>query len=208
MVPVSPTDQGIPRLPFPRCKAAPDGLSVDALLQSLRGFAVEYVLLAGYLKLLPVELVRAYPRAILNIHPALLPSFGGKGFYGMAVHRAVIKSGARTQLTWHHHGFWPEPAANAAASEAAAVGLAGGGPRFSGPTVHFVDEHYDHGPIVAQRIVPVLPFDSPQDLAKRVLEQEHQVYVQVVAALCEDRITWREDGVPLLRTSWDECEYL
>jgi phosphoribosylglycinamide formyltransferase len=56
---------------------------------------VQLVLLAGYLKLLPVELCRAYPRGILNIHPALLPAFGGKGYYGMRVHEAVVKSGAR-----------------------------------------------------------------------------------------------------------------
>lgn len=56
---------------------------------------MEYVLLAGYLKLLPEELCAAYPRAILNIHPALLPAFGGKGYYGMKVHEAVVRSGAR-----------------------------------------------------------------------------------------------------------------
>ena len=60
-----------------------------------RKYEIDYVLLAGYLKLLPPELVQAYPRAILNIHPALLPAFGGKGYYGRKVHEAVIKSGAR-----------------------------------------------------------------------------------------------------------------
>lgn len=60
-----------------------------------RGFKVDFVLLAGYLKLIPVELVRAYPKSILNIHPSLLPAFGGKGYYGMKVHKAVIASGAR-----------------------------------------------------------------------------------------------------------------
>ena len=60
-----------------------------------RKYEIDYVLLAGYLKLLPPELVQAYPRAILNIHPALLPAFEGKGYYGRKVHEAVIKSGAR-----------------------------------------------------------------------------------------------------------------
>jgi phosphoribosylglycinamide formyltransferase len=60
-----------------------------------RHSGVDYILLAGYLKMLPTELVQVFPRAILNIHPALLPSFGGKGFYGMKVHEAVIRSGAR-----------------------------------------------------------------------------------------------------------------
>ena len=62
---------------------------------SIRKFEVDFVLLAGYLKLIPVELIRAYPRSILNIHPSLLPAFGGRGYYGMKVHKAVIASGAR-----------------------------------------------------------------------------------------------------------------
>jgi len=60
-----------------------------------RKFEVDFVLLAGYLKLIPVELIRAYERSIFNIHPSLLPAFGGKGYYGMKVHKAVIASGAR-----------------------------------------------------------------------------------------------------------------
>jgi phosphoribosylglycinamide formyltransferase len=60
-----------------------------------RRFEVDFILLAGYLKLIPVELIRAYPRSIVNIHPSLLPAFGGKGYYGMKVHKAVIASGAR-----------------------------------------------------------------------------------------------------------------
>lgn len=68
----------------------------------IRTFEVDFVLLAGYLKLIPVELVRAFPKSILNIHPALLPAFGGKGYYGMKVHKAVIASGARyLGNLWH-----------------------------------------------------------------------------------------------------------
>ena len=116
------------------------------------------------MKLIPAPLVRAYRRAILNIHPGLLPSFGGKGFYGSRVHEAVIQSGAR----------------------------------FSGPTVHFVDEEYDTGPILAQAVVPVLPTDTSDALAARVLKEEHKLYPQCVAALCEGRVTWRYDGVPIM----------
>lgn len=61
----------------------------------IREFDVDFILLAGYLKLIPVELIQAYPKCILNIHPSLLPAFGGKGYYGMKVHKAVIASGAR-----------------------------------------------------------------------------------------------------------------
>ena len=60
-----------------------------------REHEVDFVLLAGYLKLIPAELVREYPRSILNIHPSLLPAFGGKGYYGLKVHKAVVSSGAR-----------------------------------------------------------------------------------------------------------------
>ncbi|KAJ8624395.1 hypothetical protein MRB53_032925 [Persea americana] len=150
-----------------------DGLSAVDLVSSLREFEIDFVLLAGFLKLIPVELVRAYPKSILNIHPSLLPSFGGKGYYGLKVHKAVIASGAR----------------------------------YSGPTIHFVDEHYDTGRILAQRVVPVLANDTAEELAARVLHQEHQLYVEAVAALCEDRIVWREDGVPLIRSKEDPNAY-
>lgn len=61
----------------------------------IRRFEVDFILLAGYIKLIPVELIQAYPRSIVNIHPSLLPAFGGKGYYGMKVHKAVIAFGAR-----------------------------------------------------------------------------------------------------------------
>ena len=64
----------------------------------IRRFEVDFVLLAGFLKLIPVELIRAYSRSIVNIHPSLLPAFGGKGYYGMKVYKAVIASGARYLL--------------------------------------------------------------------------------------------------------------
>ena len=64
------------------------------LLQALLKSEVELICLAGYMKLLPVEIIKEYQNRILNIHPALLPQFGGKGFYGMKVHEAVIEAGA------------------------------------------------------------------------------------------------------------------
>lgn len=167
-------ENNIPVLAYPKGKNAPEGISPTELVENLRLAGVEYILLAGYLRLLPSELVHAYPRAILNIHPALLPSFGGKGFFGMKVHEAVIRSGAR----------------------------------YTGATVHYVDEKYDTGPILAQRVVPVRVDDTPAELASRVLKEEHKLYSFAVSALCEDRIFWREDGVPIIRKSWDEAEYL
>ncbi|ESW33995.1 hypothetical protein PHAVU_001G115300 [Phaseolus vulgaris] len=159
-------NNGIPVILFPKARDEPKGLSPCDLVDTLRKFEVDFVLLAGYLKLIPVELIRAYERSIFNIHPSLLPAFGGKGYYGMKVHKAVIASGAR----------------------------------FSGPTIHFVDEHYDTGRILAQRVVPVLANDTAEDLAARVLNEEHQLYVEVVEALCEERVVWREDGVPLIQS--------
>nr|KYP63896.1 hypothetical protein KK1_018483 [Cajanus cajan] len=136
-------------------------------------FEVDFILLAGYLKLIPAELIRAYQKSILNIHPSLLPAFGGMGYYGMKVHKAVIASGAR----------------------------------FSGPTIHFVDEHYDTGRILAQRLVPVLANDTAEELATRVLNEEHQLYVEVVEAVCEDRVVWRKDGVPLIQIKENPNEF-
>ncbi|GAV65194.1 LOW QUALITY PROTEIN: Formyl_trans_N domain-containing protein, partial [Cephalotus follicularis] len=163
-------NMGIPVILFPRAKDELDGLSSSDLVAAIR-FEVNYILLAGYLKLLPVELIRAYPKSIVNIRPSLLPTFGGKGYYGMKVH-SVIASGAR----------------------------------YSGATIHFVDEKYDTGQVLAQRIVPVLPNDSAEDLATRVLQEEHKLYVEVTAALCEERIVWREDGVPLIQSKQNPTE--
>lgn len=122
----------------------------DETLAALRGHGVQVIFLAGYLKLLPAAVVGAFAGRIINIHPALLPAFGGKGMWGMHVHRAVIASGAR----------------------------------LSGPTVHFVDEHYDEGRILAQWPVPVLQGDTPEALAARVLTVEHRLYPLAADHLC------------------------
>lgn len=152
-------EQGIEVYIYP----APDRQPAD-LLQALEDRECRLVVLAGYLKMVPSEVVRAYQRRMLNIHPALLPAFGGQGYYGRRVHEAVLQSG-QTQ---------------------------------SGATVHFVDEQYDHGPIVAQATVPVVPGDTPESLAARVLEQEHILYPQVVAVLCRGDLSWDHDGRPVI----------
>lgn len=109
----------------------------------------DLVVLAGYLKLIPAAAVARFPRRMINIHPALLPAFGGPGMYGHRVHAAVLASGATE----------------------------------SGATVHYVDEQYDRGPIIAQRTVPVLPGDTAETLAARVLAVEHELLPQVVLEL-------------------------
>jgi phosphoribosylglycinamide formyltransferase/phosphoribosylglycinamide formyltransferase-1 len=122
------------------------------LLELLRKFRIDLVVLAGYLKRIPTTVIREYAGRIINIHPALLPAFGGEGMYGGRVHEAVIASGAKE----------------------------------SGVTVHFVDDEYDRGPIVAQWRVPVEESDTADSLAARVLTVEHVVYpraVEMVAML-------------------------
>jgi phosphoribosylglycinamide formyltransferase-1 len=147
---------GIPAAVLKSTRASDGG---DAL-ELLREHKVDFIALAGYLRLLPKEMIAEYPSRILNIHPALLPSFGGPGMYGDRVHRAVLQSGARV----------------------------------SGATVHYVDEEYDHGTILAQWPVPVLADDSMQSLAGRVLKVEHVLYPRVIDAVASGR--WRFDKRP------------
>ena len=109
----------------------------------------DLVVLAGYLKLVPAAVVARFRCRMINIHPALLPVFGGPGMYGRRVHEAVLASGARV----------------------------------SGATVHYVDEQYDRGPIIAQAKVRVAADDTPDSLAARVLAAEHRLLVRVVKEL-------------------------
>ena len=125
-----------------------DWRSADEWLAALEAHSVDLLVLAGFLKLVPSEVIARYHGRIINVHPALLPAFGGKGMYGMRVHEAVLQSGAAE----------------------------------SGCTVHLVEEEYDRGMILAQARVPVLPGDSAQALAARVLEQEHRLLPAVVLA--------------------------
>ena len=129
------------------------------LIQTLIDNEVNLICLAGYMNLLPKSIVHQYKNSILNVHPALLPHFGGKGFYGIKVHEAVVASGVEE----------------------------------SGVTVHFVDEEYDHGKIIAQEKVKVLSEDTAETLAERVLKVEHELYPQIVKAFCEDRIIWKNN---------------
>lgn len=121
----------------------------DALLAALDTHRIDLVVLAGWLQLLPAEVVARYHGRMVNVHPALLPAFGGHGMYGMRVHRAAIAAGVRV----------------------------------SGATVHLVDERYDEGAILAQWPVPVLPDDTPETLAARVLAVEHRILPLAVEAL-------------------------
>lgn len=111
------------------------------VIAALKDARVDLVCLAGYMRLLSPEFVRAFPNRILNIHPSLLPAFPGLDAQKQALEYGV---------------------------------------KVSGCTVHLVDEHLDHGPIVVQRTVPVLPGDDEHTLAARILEQEHIAYTEAI----------------------------
>jgi phosphoribosylglycinamide formyltransferase-1 len=114
----------------------------------LRQHQVDLVCLAGYMRLLSPDFVRAFPHRILNIHPSLLPAFPGLD--------------AQTQAFDY-------------------------GVQVAGCTVHFVDEELDHGVIVHQRAIPVLPTDDAHSLAARILEQEHLAYPEAIARVLSGR---------------------
>jgi len=136
-------------------KTHPDAAELDQAMASALGeSSAQVVCLAGYMKLLGPRTLAAYDGRILNIHPGLLPNYGGQGFYGSAVHEAVLAAGDTE----------------------------------SGPTVHLVDEIYDHGQVLAQSRVPVLADDTPDSLAARVLEQEHLLYVDTLRRIATGEI--------------------
>lgn len=130
----------------------PDSEALDAaMLDALRSGGCEWIVLAGYMKKIGPRVLEAFAGKMINIHPALLPRHGGKGMYGMNVHRAVIEAGDAV----------------------------------SGATVHLVDGEYDEGPVLAQAEVPVMPGDTPEMLAARVLETEHRLLVATLRELVE-----------------------
>ncbi len=131
------------------------------MLEHIEAAGADFLALAGYMKRIPEAVVRRYAGRILNVHPALLPAFGGKGMYGRHVHQAVLTSGARV----------------------------------SGATVHLVDEEYDRGPIVLQRVVPVDDDDTPETLAARVLTVEHRIFPEALQLFSEGRVHVRDGRV-------------
>jgi phosphoribosylglycinamide formyltransferase 1 len=126
----------------------------EKMLETFQKHKVDLIILAGFLKKIGPKILAAYKNHILNIHPALLPQYGGKDMYGIKVHSAVL-----------------------AANE-----------KESGVTVHLVDEEYDHGRILNQIKVPILPNDTPRDLSKRVLDQEHIIYTDTLKKIISGKI--------------------
>jgi phosphoribosylglycinamide formyltransferase-1 len=119
------------------------------LIKILKSNKVELVVLAGFMRILTPVFLKAFPQRIINIHPALLPSFPGTHGQKMAFEYGV---------------------------------------KFSGCTVHFVDEGIDSGPIIIQSVVPVYDNDTEESLAARILEQEHRIYPQAIQLIAENKI--------------------
>jgi phosphoribosylglycinamide formyltransferase 1 len=132
-------------------EVVPGDLDQTWLKDKLESVRADWVLLAGYLRRCPIP--EGFRQRILNIHPALLPKFGGNGMHGRRVHQAVLQSGDQ----------------------------------LSGCTVHYCDEHYDSGPIIAQMMCPVLPDDTPETLAARVFELELELYPKALTDLLQTR---------------------
>lgn len=136
-----------------RTHPGPEDLDL-AILEALRSHDVDLVVLSGYMKKIGPRTLDAYRNRILNVHPALLPKFGGKGMYGRYVHEAVLEAGERV----------------------------------TGVTIHIVDEEYDHGPVVAQRELPVRDDDTPESLAERVGELEGPLFVEALGAIARGEL--------------------
>ena len=118
----------------------------DAYVPALQTGGIDFIVLAGFLWKIPDALIKAYPGKIINIHPALLPKYGGKGMYGAHVHEAVIAAGEKE----------------------------------SGITIHYVDEHYDHGQPIFQATVEIEPGENPDSLATKIHQLEHKYYPLVI----------------------------
>jgi len=122
------------------------------LLALLNKNNVHLVVLAGFMRKLSEDFLQKYSGDIINIHPALLPKFGGKGMFGMRVHEEVFQMNEK----------------------------------FSGASVHYVNERYDEGEIIAQRKIPIDHCTSAEEIAREVLKIEHQLYPEVIEKLaCE-----------------------
>jgi len=138
---------GIPHFHYSQ-KVIPEPDLLDkTILATLKEHDVQLVFLAGYLKKLGTSILKEYENRVINVHPSLLPKYGGKGMHGINVHKAVIEAKEKE----------------------------------TGVTIHYVNEVYDTGEIIAQKKVPVISDDTAESLAARVLKQEHILVVEVLS---------------------------
>jgi phosphoribosylglycinamide formyltransferase-1 len=136
-------------------KATPTNEEVadgEFLVNVCKKYSIDLIVLAGYLRLIPVHLIQAFPERIINIHPALLPKYGGKNMYGDKVHQAIVDANETE----------------------------------TGITIHFVNEQFDKGKIIAQYVCPVHPTDSIDDVRENVQHLEHTFFPFVVEKVIKE----------------------
>jgi phosphoribosylglycinamide formyltransferase-1 len=126
-------------------------LNDGSVLRKLQAFNPSLIVLAGFLLKFPGDIIAAYPGRVINIHPALLPNYGGKGMYGMHVHRAVHENKDKE----------------------------------SGITIHYVNDNYDEGNVIFQKSIAVDVCASPEEVAQKVLELEHEYFPKVIERLLD-----------------------
>ena len=130
-----------------------------ALSEKLKESHIDMIVLAGFLSILSTDFVKQWPERIINIHPSLIPSFCGKGMYGLRVHEAALERGVK----------------------------------FTGATVHLVNEIPDGGRILLQKPVEIRPDDTPETLQKRVMEQAEWILLPQAAELLANQIVQEKE---------------
>lgn len=125
----------------------------NEILEKLKEYKIDLVVLAGYLKKVSDVILKEYENNIINIHPSLLPKYGGKSFYGIKVHREVFENNEK----------------------------------YSGATVHYVDENIDSGNIVLQEKINIQNFNSPEEIQKEILKIEHNILKKAVKKIEEEK---------------------
>ena len=126
-----------------------DEVAEAAFVAALQNARVDLVVLAGFMRILKGEFLRAFPQRVINIHPSLLPAFPGLESWKQALDHGV---------------------------------------KFTGCTVHFVDQGVDSGPIIAQKVVPILDHDTPDSLHARIQGAEHELYPATLTTLARKKI--------------------
>lgn len=128
-------------------------LNDGSVLKKINEINPDLIVLAGFLLKFPSDIIMNYPDKIINIHPALLPKYGGKGMYGIHVHNAVLEN-KETK---------------------------------TGITIHFVNEHYDEGGVIFQQTVGIDDCKTPQEIAKKVHQLEHEYFSKTIEELLDNR---------------------
>lgn len=158
----------VPAIPVLRGQYSDHAAYSAALWSAIESHRPDLVVLAGFMSLIDVP--ARFAGRIMNVHPALIPAFCGKGMYGHHVHEAVIDRGVK----------------------------------LTGVTVHFVDDKYDHGPIILQEAVPVLDDDTPDAVAERVQAKERELYPRAIQYFAEGRLRLEGRRVRILEPGHSE----